>query len=151
LATLKRLRTINPLKDKPRTIGRSEVTIDYKEVDKLLQAGCDGIAIAGIIGIHKDTFYDRVKRDKGVSYTDYSRAQRDIGDSKLLTAQYDKALAGSETMLIWLGKNRLKQRENPIDSTITEATIAKSNDIMEQLLKLQQQSAQASIEKVPNQ
>ena len=49
-----------------------------------------------------------------MSFTHYSQKMRAKGDSVLRHKQFDKAVKGDgdNTMLIWLGKTRLGQREN---------------------------------------
>jgi len=92
-------------------VGRPEVEIDWKKVDFLIEAGCSGYEIASMIGIHHDTFYNRISAQYGESFTDYSAKRRPKGDASIRVKQYQKALQGDNSMLIWLGKNRLKQKD----------------------------------------
>lgn len=85
--------------------------IDWKIVDSLLIAGCEGVEIAANLGIRQDTLYDATVRQKGMSWTEYSTEKRKKGDSLLRTKQFEKAMKGDTTMMVWLGKNRLKQRD----------------------------------------
>lgn len=91
--------------------GRPEITIDWEKVNKLLQAGCKGTEVAANIGIHADTLYIQCEKKFGVNFTDYSAKQRGNGDSLLRTKQFSVALKGDKTMLVWLGKQRLAQRD----------------------------------------
>jgi hypothetical protein len=93
-------------------MARPEIPIDWDLVDELLKADCTGSQIAPHFHMHPDTFYDRVKQKHGVCLTVYSRLKKDQGDSLLKAKQFEKAMAGDNSMLIWLGKNRLKQRDN---------------------------------------
>ncbi len=94
---------------------RPSIPIDWDLVDKLLMAHCSGTEIAAHIGCHADTLYERLKLEKGTSFTDYALAKRAKGNSLLRTKQLQKALAGKgdNTMLIWLGKQYIGQTENP--------------------------------------
>lgn len=92
--------------------GRPEKKIDWDKVDRLLMAGCKGTEIAPHFDMHVNTFYDRVLEKYNVNFTDYCSIKREQGESLLREKQFEKALKGDNVMLVWLGKNRLKQREN---------------------------------------
>lgn len=91
--------------------GRPEVTLDWKKIDYLIEAGCTGGEIAAQCGVHHDTIYRRVQQRYGESFTDYAARVRQKGDANIRVIQYQKALKGDNNMLIWLGKNRLKQKD----------------------------------------
>lgn len=96
-------------------IGRPESPINWKVVEDLLTAGCSGANIAGYIGIERRTLYHRCETDHGKSFTDYSTQFYSKGESLLKAQQFAKAMGktteGDNTLLIWLGKVRLKQKE----------------------------------------
>jgi len=89
--------------------------IDWKKVDDLLIAGCTITDIAGYFGCDRDILYIRFQKEKGSSLSAYAQQKRLKGDSLLRAHQYAKALGltdkGDNTLLIWLGKVRLKQKE----------------------------------------
>ena len=87
--------------------------IDWNIVDQLLQAGCNGTEIAANIGICPDTLYRRCEKDKGIGFAVYAQEKRASGDSLLRASQFKNALKGNTSMQIWLGKQRLGQRDNP--------------------------------------
>jgi len=116
---------------------RPEKPINWKRVDELLIAGCYGTEIAGHFDMHPQTFYLRVEDKYKMSFTEYSSEKRCTGDSLIREKQFKKALEGDNVMLVWLGKNRLKQKESPEESTITEQTKEQFNAIMAQLSDLQ--------------
>ncbi len=89
--------------------GRPIANIDWEYVSSLLVAGCSGAGIAPIIGINENTLYDRCKKDKNISFSEYSRQMQSKGDDLLRKVQFDKAMSGDNTLLVWLGKVRLKQ------------------------------------------
>jgi len=95
-------------------MARPEKPIDWKKVDQLLLAGCIGTEIAPHFDMHPVTFYERCQREHGLNFTAYSSLKRCQGDSLLKEKQFEKAMSGDNTLLIWLGKTRLKQTENPI-------------------------------------
>lgn len=92
-------------------MSRPEKPIDWKKVDHLLMAGCKGTEICPHFDMHPNTFYSKVEEQYKVSFTEYSRIKREQGDSLLRVKQYEKALEKDNTMMIWLGKQRLEQRE----------------------------------------
>ena len=89
------------------------INIDWDKVDRLLEAGCNGEQVAARFGIHADTLYRRTEKDKGVSFAAYQRQKRANGDSLLAQKQMEVAMKGDKTMLLWLGKQRLGQRDTP--------------------------------------
>lgn len=92
--------------------------VDWKLVDELLLANCHGTEIASHFDMHPDTFYRKVQEKFGIGFTEYSTEKKQRGDSLIKFAQYKKALGvgkGDNTMLIWLGKQRLGQRETPLE------------------------------------
>lgn len=93
-------------------MSRPEIPIDWKKVDDLLIAGCLGTEIAAHFNIHPDTFYRRVEEKFGMGYTAYSNEKRFKGDSILRAKQFETAIKGNVTMQIWLGKQRLDQKEH---------------------------------------
>ncbi len=96
-----------------KSAHRPLIPIDWDKVDELLEAGCPGTEIAASLGIHSHTLYDRTEAEKGITFSQYSAEKRSKGDSKLRTAQFFNALSNNTTMQIWLGKQRLGQKENP--------------------------------------
>ena len=93
------------------TYGRTTKKIDWDLVDELLKAGCLGTEIAPHFDMHVDTFYRRVLQEKFISFSEYQALKRSHGDGVLRRTQYIKALKEDNAMLIWLGKQRLGQKE----------------------------------------
>lgn len=121
--------------------GRPKAVIDWLVVDQLLISGCSGTEIAAYIGIYANTLYDRCLTDNKILFSEYSQEKQAKGDSILRAHQFNKALGktekGDNTLLIWLGKNRLKQRDNH-DHEITEKALHDFSAIMTQLKGLQE-------------
>ena len=120
--------------DKRTTMSRPEKTIDWSMVDKLLQAHCPGTEIAASFDMHPDTFYDRVKKEFKVGFTEYSQQKKTKGKNNLRLAQFRTALEGNSTLLIWLGKNWLAQRDEPKEDKEFDGQLAL---LLEKLLKIQ--------------
>ena len=92
-------------------MGRKLAVIDWARANKLMEAGCTGTEVAANFGIDKKTFYRRVELEFKMPYNTYMHLKRDKGDSLLRAKQVEIAMSGDKTMLIWLGKQRLNQRE----------------------------------------
>lgn len=90
---------------------RPKIQVDWVKVDQLLEAGCDGTQVAAYFGMHEDTFYERVLEQHKVGFTAYKAQKRARGNSLLLGKQFQVAMSGDKTMLVWLGKQRLDQSD----------------------------------------
>lgn len=114
-------------KRKPQTV----MLIDWTIVDRLLMDGCTGIEIAAYFGVSPDTLYIRCVKVKGIVFSQYAQQKRSKGDALIKSKQMSFALngdCGNGAMLIWLGKNRLGQRDDPITSVEFNGELAKKLD-----------------------
>lgn len=121
-------------------MARPEKPIDWKKVDDLLMAGCHGTEIAPHFDMHVNTFYDKVMEVHNIGFTEYSALKRSHGDSLLRHVQYGKALKGDNSMLIWLGKNRLNQKESFQD--IKEVPREELLKLEDELIRLRNENRQ---------
>ena len=92
-------------------MARPKADIDWKRVDELLEADCEGTEIAAALGINPLTLYRRCETDHKVIFSKYLQEKKASGNSLLKEKQFDIALEGDKTMLIWLGKQRLGQSD----------------------------------------
>ncbi len=122
--------------------GRPEKPIDWEIVDRLLEAGCTATEICPFFNIHADTLCRRIVDEKGMLFTDYAAEMHAKGDANIKATQYMKAIGqstlGDNVQLVWLGKNRLKQRENPTELTVSNETVQSFKNIMDQVSKAQE-------------
>jgi hypothetical protein len=101
--------------------------IDWDTVDKLLIAGCTGSQVAARIGVSPDTLYFRCQKDKGQVFCQYKQEKISIGDGMLHATQFSLAMEKDRSMLIWLGKQRLNQKDkHEIKQDINHYSIQKS-------------------------
>lgn len=63
------------------------------------------------LGISVDTLARKLK-EKGYSFAEYKNKRQEPMRINLFKKQYDVAMNGNVSMLIWLGKQYLGQREN---------------------------------------
>lgn len=90
---------------------RPLAVIDWEIVDELMEAGCTGVEIASYFGLYPDTLYARVEDKYKCGFSAYLHQKRSVGDALIRKTQFDVAIDKDKTMLIWLGKQRLDQRE----------------------------------------
>ncbi|MDF1581576.1 MAG: hypothetical protein P1P74_12500, partial [Desulfuromonadales bacterium] len=94
------------------TMGRPRIEIDWETVDKLAGIFCTGEEIADVLDVNYDTLVNACKRDKNASFSEYMAKKRSSGKMSLRRKQFTTAVNdGQPTMLIWLGKQYLGQKE----------------------------------------
>jgi hypothetical protein len=118
-------------------MARPEKIIDWELVDEKIIHGCPGTEIAAYFGMHPNTFYLKVEEQYKTSFSDYWQQKHMEGNTCIRKWQWEKAKTGDNTMLIWLGKNRLKQSESPQELNVGVETLTNFNAIMSQLSSLQ--------------
>jgi hypothetical protein len=92
-------------------MARPKVQIDWDRVGQMLEAGCSGVGIAGVLGIDEATLRKRCPKDLKISFSEFAQQKKAKGDDLLRLKQFDMAMKGDKTLLIWLGKQRLEQAE----------------------------------------
>src|SRR5580700_2692665 len=92
--------------------GRPPAVIDLLTVERAASIGCTVEEIAAILGIARSTLFERKADDPAIE--DAIEKGRGTGRATLRRLQWDKAQQGSDTMLIWLGKQVLGQRDNAV-------------------------------------
>lgn len=96
------------------SVKRSQavIPIDWVAVDKMLRCGSTGVEVAARLGVHPNTLYERTSKEKGCDFCEYAAQKRANGQALLREAQFEAAVVGKDrTLLIWLGKQMLDQRE----------------------------------------
>lgn len=96
----------------PVSTGRPPAEIDWELVEKLARRHCTGTQIAANIGVHHETLYDRVEARYGKPFSQFSQEMKQNGVSLIKSKQFEKAEAGDNMMLIWVGKNFCDQSDN---------------------------------------
>ena len=94
-----------------KAVGRPQITINWRTVEEYLRAQCTGNEIAGLLGIHKDTLYDRCVEVHGQNFSDYSANFKQKGQAELRAAMFRQSLEGNTSMQIWLSKNYLGMKD----------------------------------------
>jgi len=96
--------------------GRPKLLLENIECDgwDLLDALCIWATAeycAEQLGISSDTLVWRIEDRYGISYPEYKTKRREPLMVNLFRRQYEVAMGGNTTMLIWLGKNYLNQSD----------------------------------------
>lgn len=84
---------------------------DWKTIDNACKIHCTGEEIASLLNVSYDTFERRVKEAHGIRCADYIQQKAAGSKASLRRMQWNLAQGGNATMLIWLGKQYLKQSE----------------------------------------
>ena len=113
-------------------MGRVKKHINWDKVEFFVRSGATQRNIARYLRVDEDTLRERVKRQYGVDYSVFSAELHSEGDLLIEAAQMQKALKGNTTMLIWLGKVRLGQKEPEPSTPMPPAQedINKDHEIM---------------------
>jgi hypothetical protein len=107
------------VKKEPKKNGRPLIEIDWKKVDAMCQIQCTGEEIASVLDIDYSTLERACKREHKVGFADYIGQKKLGGKASLRRNQWKLAENGNATMLIWLGKNYLGQKDS-MDESETE-------------------------------
>ncbi len=89
----------------------AELAIDWELFDKLAGIQCSVSEMAFVLGMHPDTVNEACKRVHGVTADAYRASRAHGGRVALRRRQFEIALEGNPTMLIWLGKQMLGQAD----------------------------------------
>ena len=88
-----------------KKIGRPLLDINADEVREMAEAGCNDSEIGDFLGCAHTTISRRFAQDLVKSRVTLKK--------RLRAKQVEMALEGDKTMLIWLGKQMLGQRDSP--------------------------------------
>src|SRR5690606_6388332 len=94
-----------------RSRGRPKAPIDLALVEKLAGIQCTEEEIAAVLEIHPETFRRRKRQEPEIA--EALERGRSKGRVSLRRAQWKAAEGGNSTMLVWLGKQYLGQRDEP--------------------------------------
>lgn len=92
-------------------MGAPTIDIDFEELDKLLFIQCTLAECAYFFGCSEQTISNRVHQERGMTFCDYKAQKGARGKISLRRKQFEMAMKGNISMLIWLGKNILRQTD----------------------------------------
>jgi hypothetical protein len=91
------------------TRGAPRLVIDWDVMRRAASIGCTCEETAALLGISRAAFFTHLREDEGLQEA-YDEAASQ-GQATLRRLQWQRANNGSDTMLIWLGKNLLGQTD----------------------------------------
>ncbi len=92
-------------------MARPRKEINFVEVDKLCSMMATAEEIAWFFGIGIDTLNTRLQEEYGMGFSEYFKKASSEGKMSLRRKQFEVAIGGNVTMLIWLGKQFLEQSD----------------------------------------
>lgn len=101
--------------------------LDWKSLEKLCALHCTGEECAAVLGVSYDILIERIKSKGYKNFSEYFNEKSANGKVSLRKKQYDTAMEGNTTMLIWLGKQMLKQQDlsrQEIQAKVSTASVA---------------------------
>lgn len=87
------------------------VPIDWQKVADMCAAGAHSTSIAHQFGINADTLCKRMAKELGTDFTSFRATHFERGNDILRVKQFEVAAKGDKSLLVWLGKQRLGQRD----------------------------------------
>ena len=91
--------------------GRPRIEIDMALLEELAKIQCTEVECAAVLRVSIDTIERAVKEAGFSSFPEFIKAHSADGKTSLRRAQMKLALDGNATMLIWMGKQHLGQRD----------------------------------------
>ena len=101
-------------------MSRPKKMVDWEQFDKLCSMQCPIREIASWFDMTTDTLEARIREEHNCSFSDIFEQKRGKGKISIRRKQYDVAMSGNVTMLIWLGKQYLGQADKQEVSQNTE-------------------------------
>ena len=93
-------------------MARPLTEIDWDQVDKMCAIHCTGEEQAAVLNIDYDTLNRACLREHNIGFAEYFKQKASSGKMSLRRKQFTTAMNGNTTMLIWLGKNWLGQKDS---------------------------------------
>ena len=85
--------------------------VDPRQVEALARIDCTDAEIAGVLDFTPQGWRKRKGRRDGQAIVSAIEKGRQGGNMSLRRKQFEQAMGGNTTMLIWLGKQRLGQKD----------------------------------------
>ena len=99
-------------------MARPKKKISQKQFESLCAIQCTKEEICDVLDVTEKTLNNWCKETYGVGFSLVFSQKRALGKASLRRNQWKLAEKGNSTMLIWLGKQILKQSESPTQDEI---------------------------------
>lgn len=131
--------------DEKRGQGRPSAVIDWNKVEQMIILGANGVQVAASLGIHPDTLYLRCQSDLNTVFSVYYHEKREKGNLQLHATQFEVAVkTKNPSMLIWLGKQRLGQKDKDEES-VTNPELFKQFEAFMKMMHIAQSGSKSSL------
>lgn len=94
--------------------GPKKKEVDWDLVSELCHIHCTQEEIVSVVGVCLETIETRCLEDNKIKFSEFYKQKRDGGKMSLRRMQYNNAKT-NPSLLIWLGKSWLGQRDKPED------------------------------------
>jgi hypothetical protein len=101
-----------------KAVGRKKATVNWEIAAAMCRAGSFSTAICQRLGISESVLIKYCRTDNQMTFDQFRRMHFAAGNDTLHMKQYQLASEGDKTMLVWLGKNRLGQKDKIDHSTM---------------------------------
>lgn len=95
-----------------RKVGRPPKEFDQKNFESLCQIQCTEEEICQFFSCSEKTLNKWCREKYGANFSQVFRDKRGVGKISLRRAQFQAAINGNASLLIWLGKQYLGQSES---------------------------------------
>lgn len=92
-------------------VGRPRLEFDIELLKGLCEIQCTAEECAAVMKMSVDTIDNRLKENGYTNFSDFYKTHSQEGKQSLRRVQWEQAIGGNTTMLIWLGKQQLGQRD----------------------------------------
>lgn len=116
--------------------GRPQKEINWETFEECCKLICTQTEIANVLKVDRHTLSDKVMQHYGEPYSAVYDRFTDDGKKSLRRYQFDLAEKNSN-MAIFLGKNWLKQKDNPEDLTASEEAMNNFKQLADMIKAMQ--------------
>ena len=99
-------------------MARPKKVRNQKQFESLCAIQCTQEEICNVLEVSEKTLINWCQETYGDSFSKVFRQKKELGRMSLRRKQWELAQSGNSTMQVWLGKNILKQSDNPIQDEI---------------------------------
>lgn len=103
----------------------SRKEFNWDQLNKICRYPLTQEDIASILDISVDTIARRIREEFDLTFAEYHNQKKSYFRKNILVKQYEVAMNGNVSMLIWLGKNYLGQKDKS-DKEIEAETAMKA-------------------------
>lgn len=126
------------MEDLMAKVGRPKIEIsdiDWEKIKELCKIQCTTEEVASVMGMNYDTLNARCKEKYDVNFSEVLKSWAEGGKTSLRRWQWKACEKGNTTMLIWMGKIHLDQREKVEQKVTTHDGDQKKIDELAEILQ----------------